>query len=254
MLELLNFNLIFVAKIVLIIFVKVHVANTCCKGCIDVDELTFEKVMVKYPYTLVKFDISYPYGEKHEEYAKFAKNYAKKIIHDLLIVCVGVKDYGDKDNMDLALKYSVDKNKFPEIVIFKNTTLHARWPGYLDIKYENIKKFIKENTELYIGLDGCLKEFDDIAAKFMKTSNVDEKSLILSNSKSRSDIVKGTSNIYILTMEKILKFGNNFIIDEKVRLEKLSKTKISSSKKKEISQKLNILKIFNSYMPKNDEL
>lgn len=64
-----------------------------CKGCIELDSLTFDKMLSKFEYSIVKFDISYPYGPKHDEYEKFAKDAASQ--KDLLVAVVGVKDYGE---------------------------------------------------------------------------------------------------------------------------------------------------------------
>jgi hypothetical protein len=34
------------------------------------DNLTFDKLMSKFDASLIKFDVAYPYGDKHEEFAK----------------------------------------------------------------------------------------------------------------------------------------------------------------------------------------
>lgn len=51
----------------------------------------------------MKFDVSYPYGEKHEEYVKIGSVYES--VDDLLVADVSVKDYNDKDNEDLANRF-----------------------------------------------------------------------------------------------------------------------------------------------------
>ena len=47
-----------------------------------------------FPVSLVKFDVAYPYGEKHDEYAKIAVEAAD--LPNVFIGEVGIKDYGDK--------------------------------------------------------------------------------------------------------------------------------------------------------------
>jgi len=64
---------------------------------VDLDELSFEKTVERFPYSVVKFDIAYPYGEKHEAFTAFSKS-AHKATKDLLIATVGVKDYGELEN------------------------------------------------------------------------------------------------------------------------------------------------------------
>lgn len=63
-----------------------------CKGCVELDSLTFDKIISKFDYSVVKFDISYPYGEKHEQFEEFSKAAAE--VSNLLVAVVGVKDYG----------------------------------------------------------------------------------------------------------------------------------------------------------------
>lgn len=58
------------------------------------------QVLSKFQSTLVKFDVAYPYGPKHDEFVKFAESVHN--IDSLLVAEVGIKDYGDKDNEDLA--------------------------------------------------------------------------------------------------------------------------------------------------------
>lgn len=64
-----------------------------CKGCVELDSLTFDKMLNKFEYSLIKFDISYPYGPKHDEFEQFAKDAASQ--KELLVGVVGVKDYGE---------------------------------------------------------------------------------------------------------------------------------------------------------------
>jgi len=77
-----------------------------CKGCIPLDELTFDKMVNNFPASIVKFDVAYPYGDKHDEYAKVSIDAAER--KDLFVGEVGVKDYGDKDNEELGKRYLLD--------------------------------------------------------------------------------------------------------------------------------------------------
>lgn len=79
-----------------------------CRGCVELDELTFDRTLRRFPDgALIKFDVAYPYGEKHEEYARFAADVAnasrtygaKAAPHeDLLVAIVGVKVIRTKCN------------------------------------------------------------------------------------------------------------------------------------------------------------
>lgn len=81
--------------VILIYFLNIlYKVTASCKGCVELDSMTFDKVISKFDYAIVKFDISYPYGEKHEQYEEFAK--AASDVSNLLVAEVGVKDYGEK--------------------------------------------------------------------------------------------------------------------------------------------------------------
>lgn len=82
-------------------FVVQRGVSGTCRGCVELDELTFDRTLRRYPDgALVKFDVAYPYGEKHEAYAQFAADVANVTRaygtnpapnEDLLVAVVGVK-------------------------------------------------------------------------------------------------------------------------------------------------------------------
>ncbi len=63
----------------------------------------FDKLVSHFCFALVKFDAAYPYGLRHEQFAKVAAEAGK--FQDLLVGEVGIKDYGEKDNEELAERY-----------------------------------------------------------------------------------------------------------------------------------------------------
>lgn len=95
-----------------------HAQATVCTGCLELDELTFDKVLSKFSTVLVKFDIAYPYGEKHENFAKFA---ADNTVNqpNFAVAVVGIKDYGDKENSNLGERFKIG-DKYPVIKLFRN--------------------------------------------------------------------------------------------------------------------------------------
>lgn len=75
----------------------------------------------KFKASVVKFDVAYPYGEKHEEFEKLSETLAFN--PDILVATVGVKDYGEKENLDLARKYKVNKEDYPVVLLFTKGSL-----------------------------------------------------------------------------------------------------------------------------------
>lgn len=90
-----------------------------CKGCIELDELTFDKVIGKFSTVLVKFDIAFPYGKKHDEYAKFATEIGQSDINDMVVCVVGIKNYGESTNTQLSERFYVN-DQLPVIKLFTN--------------------------------------------------------------------------------------------------------------------------------------
>lgn len=68
-----------VTIVVIALISKCNGSNTC-KGCTDLDELTFEKLVKRFQVTIVKFDIAYPYGDQHEAYSRFAQGITNNFV------------------------------------------------------------------------------------------------------------------------------------------------------------------------------
>ncbi|XP_046810538.1 protein windbeutel [Lucilia cuprina] len=219
-----------------------------CPGCVDLDDITFEKTIKRFPYALVKFDIAYPYGEKHEAFAAFAKA-AHAATDDLLIATVGVKDYGENENKALAERFEVDEKNYPAIFLFrKGEDKPLPLPSHLDISVDSIKTFVSSNTDLYIGREGCLKQFNDLAKNFANLEDSQQQERLAEGKKLLENFKKdwemASSKTYITFMEKIMKSGYKFVEDETRRLLRLRAGKVSQAKKAELNIKLNILEAF----------
>lgn len=65
---------------------------------------------------------------------------------------------------------------------------------YISIKSIKKNKFtliFRSKSQVYIGLPGCLQDFDKIAAKFLRANNVDDKKQLLSEAESLWNKAKG---------------------------------------------------------------
>lgn len=88
-----NWNKVLQCVFSIFLGILLREVSASCKGCVELDTLTFDKVVSSFDHAIVKFDISYPYGEKHEQFEEFAS--AVGDINNLLVAVVGVKDYGE---------------------------------------------------------------------------------------------------------------------------------------------------------------
>jgi endoplasmic reticulum protein 29 len=74
------------------------------------------QVVSKFKAAIVKIDVAYPYGEKHEQFGKLSSTLSSN--PDILVAEVGVKDYGDKENVDIAERYKIVKEEYPVMLLF----------------------------------------------------------------------------------------------------------------------------------------
>lgn len=170
-------------------------------GVVELDDLSFDKITSKFKASLVKFDVAYPYGEKHEAFTTFAKE--ARDVDDLLVADVGVKDYGEKDNEALAKKYGAHKDNFPAVKLFISGEAEPKIITFDDSKgftADALRNFVIDNTGVYISLPGCVKELDKLADKFMKASKDEKKKVV----KEVEKIQKGLEKKVVETL--LLKF------------------------------------------------
>ena len=161
---------------------------------------------------------------------------------------VGVKDYGDMENTDLAERFGVKKEDFPKVMLFvKGRDEPFIFEG--DFKAEELKKFIRLNSQIYIGLEGCLETFDRIVDKFMFSNDYNEKKGLLRDAEDSWDALKSPSDrkiaeTYVKVMRKVMDKGKAFVKQEKTRVEGLMTGRLTEEKKEEMQGRLNILKSF----------
>lgn len=115
-----------------VLFAVSLLSTTCAnaaeyRGFLELDDLTFDKIIKKFSAVLVKFDIVYPYGEKHETFCQFAEQ-SSVHIDDFLVATVGIKDYGDRENSKLAERFNVGTD-FPVIKLFNNGSV-SEWKDF----------------------------------------------------------------------------------------------------------------------------
>lgn len=164
-------------------------ASTTSTGSVELDEYSFDKIINKFEAALIKFDVAFPYGDKHDAFVALAKE--AREVDDLLIAEVGVKDYGEKDNEKLALKYGASKDNFPVVKLFlKGKSEPIPFDDTKGFTSDELRRFVRENTGLYLSLPGCVKQLDKLATKFVKAKPENRKKLF----KELDDVLKKLSD------------------------------------------------------------
>lgn len=238
----------FLVPVVFLAVLSASLANTST-GSVELDEISFNKVINKFEASLVKFDVAFPYGDKHDAFVALAKD--SKDVDELLIAEVGVKDYGEKDNEVLAKKYGATKDNFPVVRLFlKGKNDPIPFDDSQGFTTDELRRFVRENTGLYLSLPGCVRSLDKLAIKFMKAKGENRKKVLKETEelqKEFSEKEAKSAKIYKTIMEKIIEKGDQFINTEHERVKKILSGKVSDEKKKEIGIRINILQTFHLY-------
>merc|ERR1712098_669777 len=103
----------------------------------------------------------------------------------------------------------------------------------------NVKKFLKDYSGVRLPRPGYVGQLDDVAEKFAKTLNINEREKLVENTITikdnfSDDFLKSQSTVYLKYMQKVIEKGDEFLMTESTRLEKLKKEKISKEKKEDI--------------------
>jgi endoplasmic reticulum protein 29 len=249
---------VFLLLLVACIFVQYSTADVV-KGAVPLNSGTFDKILSKFKAVLVKFDKQYPYGDKQDEFKKVAESSQSQ--PELLVADVPVQDYGDKENADLAERFGINKDDFPEYRLFLQgkTSDPIAYTGD-EGKADDIKKFIVKESGLWLGLPACIQEFDELAKQFFAASSPDAKKAVFAKADAAAEqITSDTSKkdravVYVKTMQKVLENGDGYIKTELARVEKLSEGKVSEKKKAQLKDRASILTSFQLQLQLKDEL
>ena len=92
---------------------------------------------------------------------------------------VGIKDYGEKDNEDLAVRFDVKKDDYPVAVLFtknEGRIEHVKYAGKFKVEY--LKTFVRKHSGIYMPLIGCIEEFDVLADELLAASDKDKEDVL----------------------------------------------------------------------------
>jgi len=223
-------------------------ANGDCLGCVELDSLSFDKVVSKFKASVVKFDVAYPYGEKHSQYGKLSE--ALAFNPDILVATAGVKDYGDQENIDLAQRYQITASDYPVVLLFlQGSPTPVRFQG--EFTKDSLQHFVYTSSGQWTGLKGCLKEFDELSKQIISTEDVAEREKILRLAEKQLNQIstpeaKNSGEFYIKLMRKFIDKGHDFVQSELSRVNSLRGKKMAKDKKEQMQERLNILQSFHN--------
>ena len=236
--------------------------NPCLSepGITLLDSWSFNKTLQAFPFSLVKFDTRSPSGPKHEAFKLIAQDLIEE--DTLLFGQVLIFGYGSPENHDLAERFGLSQGILPEFIFFKRKTLSGKNDEYEMTRYGgevnsvSLRRFLKLKTGLWLGLPGCIKELDELAATFSRNTGKDQQKIIqqvekiVKNYKSTPEISVGKR--YLKIMKIVQTKGAEFIAAEINRITKLLTTKLTEEKSEDLKKNLNILKSFHGKRIKDE--
>ena len=103
-------------------------------------------------------------------------------------------------------------------------------------------------------LPGCVEEYDLLADKMLEASTKPNRETVLrameaALAKTTDEKTKKRGDLYQKIMKKIVSDGPEFVAKETARTKKMMEGKIAEAKKKELSEKINVLR---SFTPQDD--
>jgi len=214
------------------------------RGIIKLDNTTFDRIIDGGKSVFVRFDKEYSYGDEHDAWKDFAAKLGDSAA-DMLVGDVGVSEYGDKDNSDLAERYAIKSDDFPQFRLFLKGTASTGSPlSYSgDKKSDAFLRYVQEKAGVWVGLPGQIKELDEIAKGFGKGSD-DLIKKAEAAVKALDDKDADSGKYYVKVMTKI-KSSAEFVKKETERLQKMvDDGSVTPAKKTQFGRRLNILSSF----------
>uniref|UniRef100_A0A7S4G9E6 protein disulfide-isomerase n=1 Tax=Eutreptiella gymnastica TaxID=73025 RepID=A0A7S4G9E6_9EUGL len=228
-------------------------------GLINLDSFTFDKIVGTNQYDVfVKFDSSYAYGDKENQWVKLSRriaNLTSPAAREFLLAVVGVEDYGDKLNDDMRERFGLKTDDFPVFKLFKRDSIEPI--DYTEaVEVDAMSQFLTRELDMWIGLPGCLETFDRLAIGFVAASQKEQQDR-LTKAKNElagvtDEVEKKTGQYYVRVMEKVGAKGSDYPQAEALRIEKIMESKITEDKKAEMEQRLHILASYGAKLTKKE--
>jgi endoplasmic reticulum protein 29 len=233
-------------RLALIAAALIQTANAYTdRGIIKLDNTTFDRIIDGGKTVFARFDKEYSYGDEHDAWKELASKVGDSSA-DMLTADVGVSEYGDKDNSDIAEKYSISSDDFPSYRLFMKGTPSSGEPiKYTgDKKYDAFLRFLQEKAGGWSGLPGQIKSLDERAKEFVggDKAAVIKKAEVAAGALEAKDTDSG--KYYVKVMGKISEKAD-FVAKETERLQKMiDDGSVKAAKKEQFGRRLNILSSF----------
>merc|ERR1712087_768311 len=201
------------------------------RGILKLDNTTFDRIIDGSRSVFVRFDKEYSYGEEHDAWKEYAKAVGESAA-DLLSADVGVSEYGDKDNSDLAERFGVKTDDFPRFLLFTKGMTSTDSPIVYsgEKKTEEFLRFAQEKAGAWIGLPGQIKEMDELCKELPGAA--DKAAVIKKAEAAAANSNEETAKYYVKVMQKF-SADTEFVTKESTRLKRMMEDGSVKASKKE---------------------
>lgn len=213
------------------------------------DNVTFDKILsIPRHAVLAKFDEMYPQGEKESAFKELCK-WAYHV-SNFLVIDVPVQNYADRHNEDLRERFDIAVEDFPTYLLFQTGSRPAlRYTG--KIEFRDISDWLREH-EVSMPRLGAHFDFEQIVRQFVWTKMADAPLMSARKLVESAYSSDRKALMYVKVMEKAQAEGSGYIVNELLRVKTLLGSQISSSKRDELTDKLEVLSAFTKDMRRQE--
>ena len=174
-------------------------------GVLELDDITFDKIVGGPRPTFVRFEQEYPYGTANTIFEALAVNSSSST---MLVCTVGVSEHVPQQTKDLAKRFGVtleQKDKFPVYIFFQAGSKDGLTYVGDAANERDVRQFIREQG-IYISLPGCSQMGDELAKAFMRDDSTASRQDILAKTQKLADEEgkESTTKWYLNVMKRVL--------------------------------------------------
>lgn len=170
----------YMITVLVLLVSSVAEATEVYRGVLTLDDLTFDKIATRFEHMLVKFDNAYPYGREHENFVQLGRDLTRH--SNIVAVNLEIKDYGDKESLDIAQRFGIKKEQYPALVMLHNAGHCCNSSSLRSVRYHEernqttdkivldparMRVFIYQETGIRLSLPNCTKDLDQLVDRFI---------------------------------------------------------------------------------------
>lgn len=208
-------------------------------GCLKLDALTMDKMLSAPGQSFfVKIDEPYSFGEKADSFKTICQ--LASVVPNFFAAEVPVQRFNEKENDEVRIRFNLTLEDFPALYLFQDA--FGEGLRYADaVQTPNMIRWLRSKGILMPSISS-IDELDGLVELFL--SDADPRHVEQAREIAKKYSTDPKAPIYAKTMEKILEKGAAYPQEEVVRVTKILQGKVHPQKRKDLGEKLKVLKVF----------